>query len=134
MLVMETFGYPDFLKASSDDLIDGQYADRPALRPILDAVLAEAAQLGEVTIQARKTYVSLVGPQRTFATVEPTTKTRVDLGLRLQTFKPAGRIDRARSMGNSQVTARIGLSSTDDVDDEVRKWFTQAYRENRRKR
>src|SRR5439155_25204560 len=35
LLVMERFGYPDFLLASADELIDGQYADRPELRPIL---------------------------------------------------------------------------------------------------
>jgi hypothetical protein len=30
------------LLASTDELIDGQYADRPQLRPILDAVLVAA--------------------------------------------------------------------------------------------
>src|SRR5437879_13676636 len=28
LLVMERFGYPDFLLATADELIDGQYADR----------------------------------------------------------------------------------------------------------
>src|SRR6516162_10960680 len=50
LLVWERFGYPDFLTASADELIDGQYADRPHLRPILDAILGAAAGLGEVTI------------------------------------------------------------------------------------
>jgi hypothetical protein len=58
MLVMEQFGYPDFFLASADELTDGQYADRPHLRPILDALLDAAAGLGEVTIQTRKTYIS----------------------------------------------------------------------------
>src|SRR5262249_12507377 len=31
LLVMERFGYPDFLLASADELIQGQYADRPQL-------------------------------------------------------------------------------------------------------
>src|SRR5713226_795248 len=62
LLVMERFGYPDFLLASADELIEGQYADRPQLRPIFDAIIDAAAALGAVTIQARKTYVSLVSP------------------------------------------------------------------------
>src|SRR5437879_4976111 len=33
-LVMERFGYPDFMTASAEELIHGQYADRPQLRPI----------------------------------------------------------------------------------------------------
>src|SRR5262245_64725466 len=53
LLVMERFGYPDFLLASSDQLIQGQYADRPQLRPIFDAIIDAAAGLGEVIIQTR---------------------------------------------------------------------------------
>ena len=44
LLVMERFGYPDFLTATADELIDGQYADRLQLRPIFDAVIAQGAR------------------------------------------------------------------------------------------
>src|SRR5438477_3534029 len=76
LLVMERFGYPDFLTATADELLEGQYRDRPALRPIYEALLALAASLGEVEVQARKTYVALITPRRTFAVVRPTTKQR----------------------------------------------------------
>ena len=69
--------------AEAGGLIAGQYADRPGLRAILDTLLAAAARPGPVTVQARKTFVSLVTPRRTFAVVQATTKRRVDLGLRL---------------------------------------------------
>src|SRR5919201_910632 len=39
LLVFETFGYPEYLRADAEELISGQYADRPQLRPILDAIL-----------------------------------------------------------------------------------------------
>jgi hypothetical protein len=103
MLVMERFGYPDFLLASAAELIDGPYRDRPNLRPVFDAVIAAAVALGEVTIQARKTYVSLVSPRRTFARVQPTTKDRLDLGLRLQGQKPGGRLLPSRIHETMQV-------------------------------
>src|SRR5881397_3852000 len=96
LLVWERFGYPGFLTASADELIDGQYADRPHLRPVLDAILTAAEGLGDVTIQARKTYISLVSPRRTFARVQPTTKHRVDLGLRLEDVKPGGRMQASK--------------------------------------
>jgi hypothetical protein len=73
---------PRLLSPEAIQLIDGQYADRPHLRPILDAVLAALPSLGPVTVEARQTLVSLVTPRRTFAVVQATTKTRVDLGLR----------------------------------------------------
>ena len=74
---------PRLLSPEAVRLIDGQYADRPHLRPILDAVLAALLPFGAVTVEARQTLVSLVTPRRTFAVVQATPRTRVDLGLRL---------------------------------------------------
>jgi Domain of unknown function (DUF5655) len=130
LLVMERFGYPDFLLASADELVDNQYADRPELRPILDALLAMVAPLGDVTIQTRKTFVSLVTQRRTFGAIQPTTKRRVDLGLRLDGQPLGGRIESAKSMGSGQVTVRIALSSVDEIDEEVEQLLRRAYEEN----
>jgi hypothetical protein len=130
LLAMETFGYPDYLLAGADELVDGQYADRTQLRPILDAILAAAPSLGEVEVQARKGYVTLLSPKRTFASVEPTTKARVDLGLRLREPRAEGKVQAARNLGQSAMNARIGLTSADDVDDEVITWLQRAYNEN----
>src|SRR5262245_38915262 len=129
LLVMERFGYPDFLLASADELIDGQYEDRPHLRPILDAILGAAAGLGEVTIQARKTYVSLVSPRRTFARVQPTTKNRVDLGLRLDGQKPGGRL--LPSKIHETMRIQISFTMRDEVDSEALDWLQRAYDHNR---
>ena len=132
VLVMERFGYPDFLTASADDLVEGQYADRPALRPVLGAVLAAAASaVPDVAVQARKGYVSLVGPRRTFAVVQASTRTRVDLGLRLPDRAPGGRLLAARSIGNGACSVRVPLSGVADVDDEVTDLLRQADAANR---
>lgn len=121
-------GYPDFLTPGADELIAGQYADRPHLRPILDAVLAAVPTLGPVTVQARTTIVSLVTPHRTFAVVQARTKSRVDLGLRLDDQQPGGRLLAARDLGAT--TVRIPLTSPGDVDEEVLGWLRRAYGEN----
>jgi hypothetical protein len=130
LLVMERFGYPDFLVASADELIEGQYRDRPELRPILDALLAVAASIGEVTVQTRKGYVSLLTPRRTFAAVQASTKRRVDLGLRLPDLPPQGRLEATTSVGGGNVNLRIGLTSIDEIDDEVETWLRRAYAAN----
>src|SRR6516225_1209053 len=53
LLVWETFGYPGFLVADADELIDKQYADRPQLRAVFEAVLTTLPALpGPVTVQA----------------------------------------------------------------------------------
>jgi hypothetical protein len=128
LLVWERFGYPDFMTTGADELIDGQYADRPHLRPVLDAVLAALPALGPATVQARKTLISLVGPRRTFAVVQATTKNRVDLGLRLDNDKPGGRLFAARDLGAA--TLRIPLAGPEEFDEEVLGLLRRAYDEN----
>jgi hypothetical protein len=129
LLVMERFGYPDFLLASADELIEWQYADRPQLRPIFDAVISVAMGLGEVIIQARKTFVSLVTPRRTFARVQAATQNRVDLGLRLEGQKLVGRL---RHSGiHETMRFQISLTAPGDVDSEALDWLQKAYDQNR---
>jgi hypothetical protein len=130
LLVWERFGYPDFLTASADELIEGQYADRPHLRPVLEAVLAAAQSLGPVTVQARKTYISLVTPRRTFAVVKATTRKRVDLGFRLDGQNPEGRLLDAKVLGNDTINVRLALGEPADLDEEALQWLTRAYEAN----
>jgi hypothetical protein len=128
MLLMERFGYPDFILASADDLIDGQYRDREHLRPILDAVAAAAARVGDVTIQARKGYVALVTRKRTFAMVRATTKNRIDLGLKLPDARPGGRLLTAKGLPHGNV--RVALTDPAEVDDEVVHLLERSYQAN----
>jgi Domain of unknown function (DUF5655) len=128
LLVMERFGYPEL--STTSEWIDIQYVDRPELRPILDRLLAEAALLGPMHVRPRRTHVSLLTPRRVFALVKPTTRDRVDLGLRLPDVAPSGKLELARSMGG-EATGRIGVRSADDVDDETLDWLRRAYAANR---
>ncbi len=128
LLVWERFGYPEFLQSSADELIQGQYVDRPQLKPILEAILNAALGLGDVTIQARKTYVSLVTPRRTFARVQATTKQRVDLGLRLEGQSPGGRLQPSKI--HETMPVQISLTKVGDVDAELLDWLQKAYDQN----
>jgi Family of unknown function (DUF5990)/Domain of unknown function (DUF5655) len=118
------------LAREADELIAGQYADRPGLRPVLDAVLAALPPFGPVTVQARKTIVSLVSPRRTFAAVQATTKSRVDLGLRLVDVKPEGRLLAARNINVGAVNLMVALTGPGEVDEEVLGWLRRAYDES----
>jgi hypothetical protein len=129
-LVYETFGYPDYLRKGADVLIDEQYADRPAIRTIFDRLVEVLPTIGAVELQARKTYVALLTPRRTFASIQPTTKTRVDIGLRLEGAKPDGRLEVAKSIGQSSMTHKIGLTSPGEVDEQLVGWLRLAYDAN----
>jgi hypothetical protein len=124
---MERFGYPDFFLATADELIEKQYADRDHLRPIYDAIIIAAERCGELLIQARKTYVSLVTPRRTFARVQPR-KAHVDLGLRLENCEVGGRLETSRIHHTMRVQS--ALTKPEDVDAEVQHWTQRAYLEN----
>jgi hypothetical protein len=118
----------DFLTAEADELITGQYSGRPQLRPVFDALLAALPAVGPATVEARKTMVSFLTPRRIFAVVQPTTKSRVDLGLRLEHERPGGRLLAARDLGAA--TVRIPLTQPEDVDAEVLDLMRRAYAEN----
>ncbi|HEX5299940.1 MAG TPA: DUF5990 family protein [Streptosporangiaceae bacterium] len=124
----------DYLVADGDDdpdaLIESQYADRPQLRPVLDAALAVLPGLGPVTVQPRRTLVTLFTPRRAFAAIRATTRNRVDLGLRLDGTGPGGRLLAAGNVGGGGVTVRVALARPGDVDDEVRDLMRRAYAEN----
>jgi hypothetical protein len=128
LLVHETFGYPDSTVRAADQLIDAQYADRPGLRPILDAVLLYAGDLDDVSISTSPENVALVGPAGTFAVVQPTTPTRVDLGLRIDPPATANdaRLTPTAEFGDA-FPARVELTSPGQVDSEVTALLKDAY-------
>jgi hypothetical protein len=130
LLVHEMFGYPDFLTATAEELIDDQYADRLELRPIYDAVIEAALGAGTVTVQARKGFVSLLTSRRKFAVVKAAAKDRIDLLLRIEREPGGGRLQPLNPDNNNDMNLRIALSSPTDVDSDVRHWLSRAYRAN----
>ena len=91
------------------DLVAAQYAGPKAdLKPIYDAVIKAALSFGkDVEIAPKKSYVSL-RRNKQFAIVQPSTRTRVDLGISLKGEPAAGRLEKSGSF-NAMVTHRVRL-------------------------
>ncbi len=106
------------------DLVDAQYAGPKAdLRPIHDAIIKYAKSLGkDVEIAPKKTSVSLRRSKQ-FALVQPTTKTRVDLGINIKGQEPSGKLEAWGGM----VTHRIRLEKIADFDKGAKAWMKKAY-------
>jgi len=117
-----------FEDAPEDALLALQYAGpKGALRPIYDAVRAAATALGtDVSVEARKEYVAF-SRGRQFAVVRPSTRTRVDLGLRLGHFPAQGRLALARNLGSGLIDRKVELTSPADLDADTRGWLAAAY-------
>ena len=109
------------------DPVEVQYAGKKsALRPIYDAVVGAARTLGDdVEIAPKKTYVSL-RRNKQFALIQPSTQTRVDLGLNLKSVESTGRLETSGSF-NAMVSHRVRLTQAADVDREIKRWLKAAY-------
>ena len=128
ILIHERFGYPDFLTATAEELVDAQYADRPELRPVYEAILRAVEGIGPLTVQTRKGYVSLVGPKRTFARIVAATRTRIDLGVRLADGAASPRLKPSRI--HETMRWQFSLASLADLDDEAVRLLKLAYDQN----
>lgn len=112
-------------------LVDTQYAGpKAALRPIYEALVEQARALGEdVSFKPCATYVPLIRRSQ-FAVIQPSTRTRVDVGLKLLGVEAAGRLQPSSRVGGGLITHAIALGSPEDIDDEVLRWLRAAYEAN----
>lgn len=114
-------------EGGGDALVAAQYAgDKAVLQPIYDAVIKAVSAFGkDVEIAPKKTYVSL-RRNKQFALIQPSTKTRVDLGVNLKDEPAAGRLEKSGSF-NAMVSHRVKLEKPGDVDAAVKAWLKKAY-------
>ena len=102
--------------------------DKDALRPLFEQVVAAAKALGsDVEIAPKKANVSL-RRRKQFALLQPTTRTRLDLGLILRGTAPRGRLEPSGSF-NAMFTHRVKLAVPADLDAELLTWLKDAYDE-----
>ena len=113
--------------AGEVDLVGNQYSGAKAdLRPIYDALIKIIESFGDdVELAPKKAYVSLRRSKQ-FGLVQPSTKTRVDVGLNLKDHEVSERLEKSGSF-NSMVSHRVRLTALDQVDDELTGWLREAY-------
>ncbi len=113
--------------AGGDDLVEAQYAGaKAALRPIYDALIAAIGNFGgDVEFSPKKAYVSLRRSKQ-FGLIQPSTATRVDVGINLKGTPAKGRLEESGSF-NAMVSHRVRIEKKADVDAEVIGWLKKAY-------
>ena len=95
------------------------------LRPLYDRLAGDLLALGPDVELAPKTANVSVRRRRQFALVQPSTRTRLDLGLILAR-PPAGRLEASGSF-NAMFSHRVKLARLQDVDAELIAWARKAY-------
>jgi hypothetical protein len=114
---------------SEGSLIEAQYSGPKAdLRPIYDKLIkAVQAFGGDIEIAPKKAYVALRRGKQ-FAIVQPSTKTRVDVGINLKGRDPTERLEPSGSF-NAMVSHRVRVESPNQIDKELITWLKDAYAE-----
>lgn len=124
----ETWSNVRFAPALSDaEKIKAQYQGKEHLWPIYEKLAVEVQKFGEdVTFNIRKTYIALQRGKQ-FGIIQPSTKTRLDVGLKLPDTAVTDRLQAAGNFGSGQVTHKVAITSPVEIDDELISWLKQAY-------
>lgn len=111
------------LDVGAADLVANQYKNKEALKPIHDAIIDFVKTFGsELEVSPKKTSVSL-RRKKQFALIQPSTKTRIDLGINLKGEPPQGRLEAMSGM----CTHKVKLSAVEDFDEDVQSWLKEAF-------
>ena len=112
---------------SEDTLVEEQYAGAKAgLKPIYDVVIKTVEKFGkDVEIAPKKAYVSL-RRKKQFAIVQPSTKTRMDIGLIIKGKETTERLEEG-SKWNGMCTHRVRVTEKGEINPELVEWLKEAY-------
>lgn len=115
------------INAGGDDLITAQYTGTKAPMKAWYDTLADAIQgFGtDVEFAPKKAYVSLRRSKQ-FGLIQPSTATRMDIGLVLKGTDPSGRLELAGSW-NAMCTHRIRLANAGEIDSDLIALLRKAY-------
>lgn len=110
-----------------EELVAAQYQKKQELKPLYDKLVKTVQSFGsDVEVAPKKSYVSLRRAKQ-FGIIQPSTKTRMDIGLNLNSdLEVSGRLiegDRWSGM----CTHRIEVQKDEDLSQEVVDWLKKAY-------
>lgn len=113
--------------APDEDPMDALYAGPKAgLKPIHDAVIERIRAFGpDVDLAPKKGYLS-VRRNKQFAILQPSTATRLDVGINLKGIPPTDRLEPSGSF-NAMLSHRVRIGELSQVDDELEGWLRKAY-------
>jgi predicted transport protein len=108
-------------------LVESMLKGREPIRPILTRLASIIEELGsDVKVEPRQTYVAFARV-RQFALLQPSTATRLDVGLVLPDAAETPRLRPAGSFGSGRISHRVSLAHEDEIDDELTGWLRDAY-------
>lgn len=111
--------------ANTDDLITAQYKGKEHYKAVYDKLITDIKSFGnDIEIAPKNAYVSL-RRKKQFATLQPATKTRFEIGINLKGQEPTGKLEAEKP--NSMCSHKIKISDIKEIDMEIMNWIRTAY-------
>lgn len=112
---------------TEEDIIDAQFKGaKVGLRPLYDRIVEIVQGLGDdVELAPRKSYVAFTRG-KIFALARASTKTRLDLGLKLPGTPATDRLVDAAGFASGSITHKVALYTLEDIDEQVTLWLHEA--------
>ncbi len=112
--------------SDSGQLVADQFKGKELLKPWYDQLIVAIQKFGpDVELSPKKAYVS-VRRKKQFALIQPSVKTRLDIGLNLQGNFSAEGLTAAGSW-NSMCTHRIKIENDSQLNDRLIRYIKMAY-------
>ena len=113
--------------AEEPDLVDQQYSKgKEGLLPIYEKLMVAIKEFApDVEVSPKKAYVSL-RRNKQFALIQPSTKTRLDVGINLKEVEPTERLEASGSF-NTMVSHRVRVTDIEQIDTELLNWLRAAW-------
>jgi predicted transport protein len=113
-----------------DELVDSQYSKgKEELRPLYELLIRKIKKIGTgIEIVPKKASVS-IKTKKQFALIQPSARTRIDLGLKLR-GKPTGKRLKDSGLFGAMCTHRVEVFTKSDIDSELIDWLTEAYEQS----
>jgi len=110
---------------NQDDLITKQYQGKEHLKPFYDKLMSEISKfVKDIEIAPKNSYVSL-RRKKQFATLNPATKTRFEIGINLKGQEARGKLEAEKP--NAMCSHKINITDIKEIDKEVLEWIKTAY-------
>lgn len=111
---------------NTDDLVAAQYKGKEELRPFYNKLIKAITAFGkDVELAPKRAYVS-IRAKKQFALIQPSTKTRLDVGINLKGTPPSGKLEASGSF-NAMCSHRVRIEKENDMDKALINWLKTAY-------
>ena len=116
----------DAAARNSDPVTELYSGAKAGLKPLHDRIVAIIESFGDdIEVAPKKGYVS-IRRKKQFCMIQPTTATRIDVGIILKETEAAGKLELSGSF-NSMFSHRVRVGNLEDASEDLANWLKRAY-------